>query len=237
MPVSISYQSDLVHCDLNDIATNSCNKMKIRDELAKYGHLQDTGEVAIRHQKRRRGQSSIIQTGTTFKKFVAPMRGRGFILRNTAPSNPASSNTAPTALGSTIGQLNLNMTGVRGDPFRSRPLNTSRPPSLHVDDFTKLEKEESIMEETTHLRQYRDNRSTRGRGARFGTVRSDFSGHNTINLPNISNTPFSMKIPTISPLNTTSLLPNWSIGARSIPLLPFGLEPRANQERKERHGR
>ncbi|TNN20338.1 Protein virilizer isoform 2 [Schistosoma japonicum] len=146
MPVSISYQSDLVHCDLNDIATNSCNKMKIRDELAKYGHLQDTGEVAIRHQKRRRGQSSIIQTGTTFKKFVAPMRGRGFILRNTAPSNPASSNTAPTALGSTIGQLNLNMTGVRGDPFRSRPLNTSRPPSLHVDDFTKLEKEESIME-------------------------------------------------------------------------------------------
>lgn len=27
----------------------------------------------------------------------------------------------------------------RGDPFRSRPPNTSRPPSLHVDDFVALE--------------------------------------------------------------------------------------------------
>lgn len=27
----------------------------------------------------------------------------------------------------------------RGDLFRSRPPNTSRPPSLHVDDFTALE--------------------------------------------------------------------------------------------------
>ena len=28
----------------------------------------------------------------------------------------------------------------RGDHFRSRPPNTSRPPSLHVDDFVALEK-------------------------------------------------------------------------------------------------
>ena len=27
----------------------------------------------------------------------------------------------------------------RHDPFRSRPPNTSRPPSMHVDDFMKLE--------------------------------------------------------------------------------------------------
>ncbi|CAH8661371.1 unnamed protein product [Schistosoma margrebowiei] len=236
IPVSI-YQNDLVHCDLNDIATNGCNKMRIRDELAKYGHLNDASEVAIRHQKRRRGQSSIIQTGTTFKKFVAPMRGRGFILRNATPSNPSSSNTAPVALGSTIGQLNSNLTGIRGDPFRSRPLNTSRPPSLHVDDFTKLEKEEGIIEETTHARQYRDNRTMRGRGARFGTVRGAFSNHNAVNLSSMPNVPFGMKIPTINPLHTTSLLPNWSVGARSIPLLPFNLEPRANQERRERHGR
>ncbi|CAH8678563.1 unnamed protein product [Schistosoma rodhaini] len=237
IPVSVSYQNDLVHCDLNDIATNSCNKMRIRDELAKYGHLNDASEVAIRHQKRRRGQSSIIQTGTTFKKFVAPMRGRGFILRNATPSNPSSINTAPVALGSTIGQLNSNVTGSRGDPFRSRPLNTSRPPSLHVDDFTKLEKEEGIIEETTHTRQYRDSRTIRGRGARFGTVRGAFSSHNTVNLSSMPNVPFGMRIPTINPLHTTSLLPNWSVGARSIPLLPFSLEPRANQERRERHGR
>lgn len=28
---------------------------------------------------------------------------------------------------------------MRSDPFRSRPPNTSRPPSLHVDDFVALE--------------------------------------------------------------------------------------------------
>ena len=27
----------------------------------------------------------------------------------------------------------------RHDPFRSRPQNTSRPPSMHVDDFVKME--------------------------------------------------------------------------------------------------
>jgi len=47
------------------------------------------------------------------RPFLAPMRGRGF------PS--------------------VQQTNSRGDPFRSRPPNTSRPPSLHVDDFIKLE--------------------------------------------------------------------------------------------------
>ncbi|XP_059613836.1 protein virilizer [Phlebotomus argentipes] len=51
-------------------------------------------------------------TGRPEKKiFVTPMRGRGF------PRTPQA----------------------RGDLFRSRPPNTSRPPSLHVDDFLALE--------------------------------------------------------------------------------------------------
>ena len=33
----------------------------------------------------------------------------------------------------------LNNSG-RSDNFRCRPPNTSRPPSMHVDDFMKLEK-------------------------------------------------------------------------------------------------
>ncbi|XP_068224412.1 protein virilizer isoform X3 [Palaemon carinicauda] len=45
------------------------------------------------------------------RPFVAPMRGRSF---------------------------NRGMNS-RSDPFRSRPPNTSRPPSLHVDDFVALE--------------------------------------------------------------------------------------------------
>lgn len=49
------------------------------------------------------------------KSYVAPMRGRGF--------------------GRPGGGINN-----RNDPFRSRAPNTSRPPSLHVDDFVALEK-------------------------------------------------------------------------------------------------
>ena len=45
---------------------------------------------------------------------VAPMRGRGF-------GRGASTN--------------------RGDMFRSRPPNTSRPPSMHVDDYMKMEQQ------------------------------------------------------------------------------------------------
>ena len=30
----------------------------------------------------------------------------------------------------------------RHDPFRSRPANTSRPPSMHVDDFMKMENQQ-----------------------------------------------------------------------------------------------
>ena len=37
------------------------------------------------------------------------------------------------------GLMNQN----RSDPFRSRPPNTSRPPSMHVDDFIKMEKNRS----------------------------------------------------------------------------------------------
>ena len=42
----------------------------------------------------------------------------------------------------------------RHDPFRSRPPNTSRPPSMHVDDFMKLEKSgrESSPDNNTNIR-------------------------------------------------------------------------------------
>ncbi|CAH8825008.1 unnamed protein product [Trichobilharzia szidati] len=238
IPVSISYQNNLVQCDLNDIATNGCNGLRIREELAKCGRQQDSSEVAIRHQKRRRGQSTIIQTGISSKKFVAPMRGRGFMLRSAAPSNPIASNTVPAVLGANTGQLNTNVPGVRVDPFRSRPLNTSRPPSLHVDDFTKLEKEEGIIEQdTTRSRPYRDTRIMRGRGGRYNPVRGSFPGHSASNVSSISNMPFGMKMPTVNQLHTTALLPNWPVATRPLPLLPFSLDPRVNQERRDRHGR
>lgn len=57
------------------------------------------------------------------KPYVAPMRGRGF-----------------GRLGGGGGGVNS-----RNDPFRSRAPNTSRPPSLHVDDFVAMEKNNGIV--------------------------------------------------------------------------------------------
>ncbi|VUZ44703.1 unnamed protein product [Hymenolepis diminuta] len=105
----------------------------------------DDAEANIQHKRRKKGQvADIIQTGRSSKKYVAPMRGRGFNLR---PGNQSScsglsvglstSAPGPSLLGVAVGA------GGRADNFRSRPQNTSRPPSLHVDDFTKLEKDGS----------------------------------------------------------------------------------------------
>ena len=58
----------------------------------------------------------------TSKPYVAPMRGRGF------------------------GRGGVNS---RNDPFRSRAPNTSRPPSLHVDDFVAMEKNGSSASGST----------------------------------------------------------------------------------------
>jgi len=53
-------------------------------------------------------------SGNLKRPYVAPLRGRGF-------------------------QRGSNSLGRVHDPFRSRPPNTSRPASLHVDDFVALE--------------------------------------------------------------------------------------------------
>ncbi|CAG2171298.1 unnamed protein product [Oppiella nova] len=62
--------------------------------------------------------------------------------------------------------LNKRMQGSRGrgrsftrlnDPFRSRPPNTSRPPSMHVDDFVALERNDSNPKRTNNKEFIRQN--------------------------------------------------------------------------------
>ncbi|VDN43592.1 unnamed protein product, partial [Dibothriocephalus latus] len=72
------------------------------------------------------------------------------------------------------GTPSLLGSGHRPDIFRSRPQNTSRPPSLHVDDFNKLEKDDDASErnygreESARFRLFRDGRP--GRAALAPTV-------------------------------------------------------------------
>ncbi|XP_015587357.1 protein virilizer isoform X2 [Cephus cinctus] len=62
-----------------------------------------------------------VPAAKTKQPFVTPMRGRAQFANNLRG-------------GQVVGGV-----GRGSDPFRSRPPNTSRPPSLHVDDFVALE--------------------------------------------------------------------------------------------------
>ncbi|KAL5962895.1 hypothetical protein TSMEX_009371 [Taenia solium] len=147
--------------NLLDYASHVCPGVDLRAELAEMGSIrrrrrdvEDT-EAMIHHKRRRKGQASdIIQTGRSAKKYVAPMRGRGFTIRQSAQSSGGGGSSGGSNIGSSVssgtGGSSLLGVGVttgggasgRTDVFRSRPQNTSRPPSLHVDDFNKLEKDE-----------------------------------------------------------------------------------------------
>ncbi|VDM30726.1 unnamed protein product [Hydatigera taeniaeformis] len=155
-------QRQLSTINLLDYASHICPGVDLRAEVAAMGRtrrrrrdVEDT-EAMIQHKRRRKGQASdIIQTGRSAKKYVAPMRGRGFTIRQSTQSssgggsgggtsnigsNVGSGTTGSSLLG--VGVATGGAVGGRTDIFRSRPQNTSRPPSLHVDDFNKLEKDE-----------------------------------------------------------------------------------------------
>lgn len=85
----------------------------------------------------------------TKKPFIAPMRGRGFG-RGTSHSSRAN------------------------DPFRSRPPNTSRPPSMHVDDFLALEHHHHHQSpsSTTSATKRSAKEASRGRGRGFDNGRA-----------------------------------------------------------------
>ncbi|XP_067142152.1 protein virilizer homolog isoform X2 [Centruroides vittatus] len=85
----------------------------------------------------------------TKKPFIAPMRGRGFG-RGTSHSSRAN------------------------DPFRSRPPNTSRPPSMHVDDFLALEHHHHHQSpsSTTSTTKRSAKEASRGRGRGFDNGRA-----------------------------------------------------------------
>lgn len=178
--VSFDTQSLLLlkSINLNDLAETFCPDgvdLKRGVTLGSCKRTTEDIDAHIMHQKRRKGQhSDIIQTGRSSKKFgrhnsprfvsvvcltsfllvsVAPMRGRGFMIRQSSAAvatgggmrvsganPPVTAGGGGSLLGGPAGPI---LPG-RSDIFRSRPQNTSRPPSLHVDDFNKLEKDESV---------------------------------------------------------------------------------------------
>ncbi|CAC5369116.1 VIRMA [Mytilus coruscus] len=112
-------EPDLIRMDMEEICSKYCPDYNLEEELKKTtvsSNEEVTKPRRLRHGDRRKSQEINLFRGKGLKRpFVAPMRGRG------------------------ITRGLLNNSG-RSDNFRCRPPNTSRPPSMHVDDFMKLEK-------------------------------------------------------------------------------------------------
>ncbi|XP_071177036.1 protein virilizer homolog isoform X2 [Mytilus edulis] len=112
-------EPDLIRMDMEEICSKYCPDYNLEEELKKTtvsSNEEVTKPRRLRHGDRRKSQEINLYRGKGLKRpFVAPMRGRG------------------------ITRGLLNNSG-RSDNFRCRPPNTSRPPSMHVDDFMKLEK-------------------------------------------------------------------------------------------------
>ncbi|XP_014228674.1 protein virilizer [Trichogramma pretiosum] len=112
----LALATELLPADFNLIAETQRVCSKVPSHQASQIKRSDDGSDS-REQK----QQIIAPTAKTKQPFVTPMRGRSQY------ANQLRGNTVGVGVG-------------RGaDPFRSRPPNTSRPPSLHVDDFVALE--------------------------------------------------------------------------------------------------
>ncbi|KAL8610324.1 hypothetical protein ACOMHN_041138 [Nucella lapillus] len=117
-------EPEVIKCDLLAWCKRYLPDLDIEEELKK--ETEDRQEDIVRPKRikdRRKSQEVInINRGRPGKKpFVAPMRGRGIM------------------------QQGMVQRGGH-DLFRSRPPNTSRPPSMHVDDFVKMENTRNQMQ-------------------------------------------------------------------------------------------
>ncbi|XP_039284110.1 protein virilizer isoform X2 [Nilaparvata lugens] len=96
-------------------------------------------------QAKKRHHATLAQPELNAKRpFVTPMRGRGALRGGGGgggggPGGGGGGGGGPGGGGGGSGPGGGGGGGQRGDMFRSRPPNTSRPPSLHVDDFVALE--------------------------------------------------------------------------------------------------
>ncbi|KAK2583687.1 hypothetical protein KPH14_009613 [Odynerus spinipes] len=115
----VALAAELLSADFNLLseAQNLCSKAPPDDATQPLQSKTQPDD-----QENRDIQKQIPSPITKMKQpFVAPMRGR-------------TQFTNSLRGGPTVGSV-----GRGADPFRSRPPNTSRPPSLHVDDFVALE--------------------------------------------------------------------------------------------------
>lgn len=164
----------LCHLNLNDLVA-SClpsdydfkERMRqlCRDDdvalLSESGD-QSPAPASLRASQKRTYAPLITRENTSKAPYVAPMRGRGF-------------------------QRSVLMSARTNDPFRSRPPNTSRPPSMHVDDFVALEQQNSKrILPTKDYGKYSNSGKLSSNGNMGTCSLTNSIGNNTINLNSIN---------------------------------------------------
>ncbi|CAN8001352.1 unnamed protein product, partial [Ixodes pacificus] len=111
-------EPEQVEVDLASMMERTLPDFNLKSELEKLilsGEEETGSSKSPLVNKRKLMLGAEAMEPTTKKPFIAPMRGRGF------------------------SRGGMGHTSRANDPFRSRPPNTSRPPSMHVDDFLALE--------------------------------------------------------------------------------------------------
>ncbi|KAK0158430.1 hypothetical protein PV328_009433 [Microctonus aethiopoides] len=112
--------TELLPADFNLLTQTQllCSKTPTDDIMEP---LQSKGQGVVSVNDTRNIQRTPnVPTAKTKQPFITPMRGRAQFVNSRGGLVPGG-------------------VGRGADPFRSRPPNTSRPPSLHVDDFVALE--------------------------------------------------------------------------------------------------
>ncbi|CAD5117787.1 DgyrCDS6539 [Dimorphilus gyrociliatus] len=121
-PMGGEGERETVPVNLIEIVNEHLPDVKLKEELMKDTDVATARRIRARAPRRQMDMINTSKTqGSSRGAFAAPMRGRGF------------------ARGAST----------RNDLFRSRPPNTSRPPSMHVDDFIKMENSESAPDDAT----------------------------------------------------------------------------------------
>ncbi|KAJ8303301.1 hypothetical protein KUTeg_019697 [Tegillarca granosa] len=124
----------LIAVDMEDICRKYMPDFNLEEELKK--SKQSSEEFSMKPRRIKHGSSSKFSSDRRASKEININRGRGFRRPFVAPMR-----------GRGIARGLMNNAN-RSDNFRSRPPNTSRPPSMHVDDFMKLEKGQNDQQES-----------------------------------------------------------------------------------------
>lgn len=117
----------LAHLDLDDIFGENLQASASQETLNKSKKSQ-TNESALENGESFKFRNSNVVNTRTGLKYKAPMRG--------GHTNAGQRHTNGQAMTASNGS---NQMQGRSDSFRARLPNTSRPPSLHVDEFLRLE--------------------------------------------------------------------------------------------------